>query len=97
MVPEFGVVFSEARLIGTVGRLREETDRLKEEVASLRGEVKILRAHNFLLTKSNFEIRNSVKAIERDIGLWNERLTKVETDIDSLCAGFKTLKLSDDA
>ena len=97
MAPEFGVVFSEARLIGRVGRLQEETDQLEEEVAALRREVKILRAQNFLLTKDNFEIRKSVIALEYAVGLWSERLTKVETDIDSLCAGFNTLKLSDDA
>ena len=43
MVPEFGVVFSEARLIARIGRLREDTDRLEGEVVSLPQEVKILQ------------------------------------------------------
>ena len=97
MVPEFGVVFSEARLISRVGRFREETDPLNGEVAALRQEIKVLRCHNFLLTKSNFELRNSVRAIEHTVESWDKRLDKIEIDTNSLCASFRTLKLSDDA
>ena len=64
MAPEFGIVFTEARIISKLEKLREDNDRLANEVLELRQDVKVLRAHNFLLRKSNFEIRNSIRNIE---------------------------------
>ena len=104
MAPEFGILFTEARIISKLEKLREDNELLSNEILELRQEVKVLRAHNFLLAKSNFEIRNSIRTIERNLESWNSqssgeidgvirRLEETETEIDLLCATLKDLNL----
>ena len=90
MTPDFDAVFSEARIINRV-------DRLTSEVSELRKEVKTLRAHNHLLTKSNLYLRGLLGSIEQTVELCDQRLNKIESEINSLCSSFKNLNLIDDA
>ena len=104
MAPEFGIVFTEARIISKLEKLREDNDRLSNEILEVRQEVKVLRAYYFLLTKSNFEIRNSIRTLEQNLESWISqssgeidgvirRLEETETEMDLLCATLKDLNL----
>ena len=101
---EFGIMFTKARIISKLEKLREDNDHLSNKILDLRQEVKVLRAHNFLPTKSNFEIRNSIRTIERILESWMSqssgeiggvirRLEETETEVDLLCATLKDLNL----
>ena len=104
MIPDFYVVFGEARLINRLAETCSRLDSLEAELRKVKAELRIERAHRIAFLGISCRVNSKVVRIGPYVGKWigrsmkenlaiTKRLGDLENEIDRLAQSFSALSL----
>ena len=104
MVPDFHVVFGEARLINILAETCSRLDTLEAELRKVKAELRVERANRITLLGICCRVNSKVRKIGQYVGMWigrsmkenlaiTKRLGDLENEIDRLAQNFSALSL----
>ena len=104
MVPDFHVVFGEARLINRLAEACSRLDTLEAELRKVKADLRVERANRIALLGICCRVNSKVTKVRKYVGKWigrsmkenlalNKRLGGPENEIDRLTQNLSALSL----